>query len=96
MDTYRRIPTMDPGLPEALMPDGWPRAAARAMFLELYDGLAPLAVLHVQRIVERFDGPVAELVKPTLSKDLLEAAWADGALDRVGSAEDELNEFDSV
>jgi phenylacetic acid degradation operon negative regulatory protein len=96
MDTYRRIPTMDPGLPEALMPDGWPRAAARAMFLELYDGLAPLAVLHVQRIVERFDGPVAELVKPTLSKDLLEAAWADGALAGVGSAEDELNQFDSA
>lgn len=73
MDTYRRIPSMDPGLPVALMPEGWPRAAARAMFLELYDELAPLAVLQVRRIVERIDGDAAELVRSTLSEDLLAA-----------------------
>lgn len=71
MDTYRRIPSMDPGLPVALMPEGWPRAEARAVFLELYDELAPLAVLQVRRIVERLDGDAAELVQPTLSRDLL-------------------------
>lgn len=71
MDTYRRIPSMDPGLPVALMPEGWPRAAARAMFLELYDELAPLAVLQVRRIVERIDADAAGLVKSTLSADLL-------------------------
>lgn len=71
MDTYRRIPSMDPGLPVALMPEGWPRRAAREMFLELYDGLAPLAVLQVQRIVERVDGTAADLVRSTMSDDLL-------------------------
>ena len=70
MDTYRRIPSMDPGLPDALMPEGWPRAATRAMFVDLYDELAPLAVLHVQRIVKRFDGEAAELVRPMLSDEL--------------------------
>lgn len=71
MDTYRRIPTMDPGLPVSLMPEGWPRRAAREMFIELYDGLAPLAVLQVQRIVGRFDGDAAQVVSSTMSAHLL-------------------------
>jgi phenylacetic acid degradation operon negative regulatory protein len=43
MDTYRRFPSLDPQLPMRLMPAGWPREQARALFTEVYDWLGPLA-----------------------------------------------------
>jgi DNA-binding transcriptional regulator PaaX len=33
---------IDPDLPDQLLPAQWPRDEARAMFVELYDLLAPL------------------------------------------------------
>src|SRR5204863_7554550 len=43
MDTYRRIPILDPQLPIELMPAGWPRTQAREIFAEVYDRLADQA-----------------------------------------------------
>ena len=51
MDTYRRFPTVDPLLPVELMPSGWPRARARAVFTAVYDGLATPAQDHVRAVV---------------------------------------------
>jgi phenylacetic acid degradation operon negative regulatory protein len=54
MDTYRRFPVLDPQLPIALMPTGWPRARARELFVAVYDGLAEPAQEHVHAVVARF------------------------------------------
>jgi phenylacetic acid degradation operon negative regulatory protein len=54
MDTYRRFPVLDPQLPIALMPAGWPRARARDLFVAVYDGLAEPAQEHVHAVVARF------------------------------------------
>lgn len=64
MDTYRRLPVLDPGLPRVLLPADWPRDPARELFAALYDGLAAAAEDHVREVA----GPgvrahtVAELV----------------------------------
>jgi phenylacetic acid degradation operon negative regulatory protein len=54
MDTYRRFPTLDPRLPIQLMPDGWPRKDARAVFVAVYDGLADPAQEHVRAVADRY------------------------------------------
>lgn len=54
MDAYRLIPSLDPQLPVELMPAGWPRARARELFVEIYDGLAEPAQDHVRAVVNRF------------------------------------------
>ncbi|WP_027342033.1 PaaX family transcriptional regulator [Hamadaea tsunoensis] len=51
MDSYRRIPLLDPQLPTELLPAGWPRARARELFIAVYDGLAEPAEKHVRATV---------------------------------------------
>jgi phenylacetic acid degradation operon negative regulatory protein len=51
MDAWRRFPTLDPELPQGLLPAEWPRGEARCLFAELYDSLGPLAVLRVQQVL---------------------------------------------
>ncbi|UUN29773.1 PaaX family transcriptional regulator C-terminal domain-containing protein [Streptomyces sp. FIT100] len=36
LDSWRRLPYADPGLPEELLPDGWPGARAAAVFTGLH------------------------------------------------------------
>lgn len=50
MGSYRRFATIDPRLPERLLPDGWPRRQARDVFTAVYDGLASVAEQHVRSI----------------------------------------------
>lgn len=54
MDAWRNFPNLDPELPLELLPDEWPRAAARRVFVELYDGLGPLGQMRVRQIVSEF------------------------------------------
>jgi phenylacetic acid degradation operon negative regulatory protein len=54
MDTYRRLPIIDPQLPLQLLPPGWPREPARELFTAVYDGLAPAAQRHVRAAASRF------------------------------------------
>ncbi len=56
MDAYRHFPIIDPQLPIELMPAHWPRAAARKVFVAVYDGLAGQAEEHVRTVVSRFTG----------------------------------------
>ncbi|MFC4536410.1 PaaX family transcriptional regulator C-terminal domain-containing protein [Sphaerisporangium dianthi] len=62
MDTWRRFPNHDPDLPTELLPAAWPRAAARDLFVEIYDTLGPLAEFRVKQIVAEFEPGLAELV----------------------------------
>jgi phenylacetic acid degradation operon negative regulatory protein len=54
MDTYRRLPILDPQLPGRLLPPGWLRGPARELFAALYDGLAKTAEDHVRAVAARF------------------------------------------
>ncbi|MGW4637294.1 PaaX family transcriptional regulator [Sphaerisporangium sp. NPDC004334] len=62
MDTWRRFPNHDPDLPAELLPADWPRAAARDLFVEVYDTLGPLAEFRVRQIVAEFEPALAGLV----------------------------------
>jgi phenylacetic acid degradation operon negative regulatory protein len=56
MDTYRRLPILDPQLPGSLLPPGWLRRPARKLFATIYDGLATTAQAHVHATAERVAG----------------------------------------
>lgn len=71
MDTYRRFPSLDPQLPMRLMPDGWPREQARALFTEAYDWLGPLALARVRQLVAEHDRELVPLVSHHTTQDLL-------------------------
>lgn len=62
MDAWRNFPNLDPELPAELLPAGWPRSQARAVFTELYDGLATLAEARVRQIVADHEPEIAPLV----------------------------------
>jgi phenylacetic acid degradation operon negative regulatory protein len=62
MDAWRRFPSLDPDLPLDLLPERWPRRAARAVFAEIYDGLAPHAVARVRELVAAVAPDLAPLV----------------------------------
>jgi phenylacetic acid degradation operon negative regulatory protein len=53
MDEWRRFPREDPDLPDAFLPVDWPRREARALFAELFRGLAPAAEKRVAAIVRQ-------------------------------------------
>jgi phenylacetic acid degradation operon negative regulatory protein len=53
MDTYRRLPILDPHLPARLLPPGWLREPARDLFTAVYDGLAEAAENHVREVASR-------------------------------------------
>nr|MDT0665606.1 PaaX family transcriptional regulator C-terminal domain-containing protein [Micromonospora sp. DSM 115978] len=63
MDAWRRFPALDPDLPLDLLPRQWPRAEARALFAEIYDGLAPAAVDRVRTLLATVSPDLAPLVQ---------------------------------
>jgi phenylacetic acid degradation operon negative regulatory protein len=68
MDTYRRLPILDPHLPLQLLPPGWLREPARDLFAAVYDGLAPTAQNHVRAVAAGFtDGPVSGVQAHTVA-----------------------------
>lgn len=73
MDEWRTLVSLDPDLPADLLPLGWPRNRARATFVELYDGMGPLAELRCRQIVGAHD---PDLVTQTshITTQLLDAA----------------------
>jgi phenylacetic acid degradation operon negative regulatory protein len=72
MDTYRRLPILDPRLPLDLLPPGWPRQAARDLFAAVYDGLAAPAEDHVRAVVGRFTTDPLTGVRAHTVADLLD------------------------
>jgi phenylacetic acid degradation operon negative regulatory protein len=68
MDSYRRLPILDPHLPLELLPPGWLREPARDLFVAVYDGLAATAQDHVRAVAARFtDGPVSGIQAHTVA-----------------------------
>jgi phenylacetic acid degradation operon negative regulatory protein len=69
MDTYRRLPILDPRLPARLLPPGWLREPARNLFTALYDGLAETAEDHVRAVAARFaDAPLPGIGANTVAE----------------------------
>jgi phenylacetic acid degradation operon negative regulatory protein len=61
MDEWRAFPGLDPDLPSELLPDAWPRSAARELFIATYDLLGPLATHRVRQIIARYSRELASL-----------------------------------
>ncbi|KAA9156684.1 PaaX family transcriptional regulator [Amycolatopsis acidicola] len=58
---WRRFPDLDPDLPAALLPPGWPRPEARELFLRIYDTLGPLGEHHFRTILREGAPELADL-----------------------------------
>ena len=74
MDRWRAFPALDPELPDELLPDGWPRSAARELFVDTYDLLGPLAAHRVRQIIARYAPELAEQATYHGS-DMVPDAW---------------------
>jgi phenylacetic acid degradation operon negative regulatory protein len=78
MDTYRRLPILDPRLPLELLPPRWPREPARDLFTAVYDGLAEPAQDHVRAVAARFTTDQLTAVRAHTVADIREGvqdAW---------------------
>lgn len=51
LDAWRRMPYLDPGLPRALVPDGWSGHRAAQVFFELHARLRKRGMTHVLGVV---------------------------------------------
>ncbi|MGH2871483.1 MAG: PaaX family transcriptional regulator [Solirubrobacteraceae bacterium] len=78
IDVWRTFPGQDPELPEPLLPAGWPRRAARDLFVEIYDTLGPPATARFREILAAHAPELAPLAEhhSALQGATLEAAAA--------------------
>ena len=53
---YRRLLLRDPGLPDVLLPKGWPGQKARTLCKEMYLHLLPASERHLQRTMQTANG----------------------------------------
>jgi phenylacetic acid degradation operon negative regulatory protein len=78
---WRAFPALDPDLPGELLPDAWPRAAARELFIATYDLLGPLATHRVRQIIARYSRELA--AKAAYHSSELTTAVSDSRLSRT-------------
>jgi phenylacetic acid degradation operon negative regulatory protein len=62
MDAWRKFLGVEPDLPSQILPDDWPRTRMRDLFVELYDGLAPVAKARCEQIVAKHSPELAAMV----------------------------------
>ncbi|WP_084010444.1 PaaX family transcriptional regulator C-terminal domain-containing protein [Pseudofrankia sp. DC12] len=62
LNAWWRFPSLDPDLPLDLLPERWPRRAARDLFAETYDALGPLAAGRFRAVVGESSPELAALV----------------------------------
>ncbi|GAA0459320.1 hypothetical protein Aca07nite_59000 [Actinoplanes capillaceus] len=70
MNTYRRLPVLDPGLPDRLLPPGWLREPARELFTAVYDGMAGAAEDHVREVAGWHSGGAVPGIRAHTVADL--------------------------
>lgn len=51
MDAWRAFLVLDPDLPAELLPDEWPRARARALFLATYMAMGELGTARIREVI---------------------------------------------
>jgi phenylacetic acid degradation operon negative regulatory protein len=69
MDVWRQFPNLDPELPEDVLPSGWPRREAHAIFARVYDALGPLAEMRFQQILGEYEPALAKQAHHMTTKD---------------------------
>ncbi len=69
MDVWRQFPNLDPELPEDVLPAGWPRREAQAIFARVYDALGPLAEMRFQQILGEHEPELAEHAHHLTTRD---------------------------
>ncbi|WP_083751914.1 PaaX family transcriptional regulator [Saccharothrix sp. ALI-22-I] len=90
MDTYRRLPVLDPRLPLQLLPTGWLREPARNLFTAVYDGLATPAQDHVWAVASRFTADSLAGIEAHTVADLL------GGLQDTDGSDETVSEPNTV
>jgi phenylacetic acid degradation operon negative regulatory protein len=63
MNEWRNFPNLDPDLPPELLPQPWPRAEARRISVEVYNGLGPLAQVRVRQVLAELSPELADLAR---------------------------------
>ncbi len=63
MNEWRNFPNLDPDLPPELLPRPWPRAKARRVFVEVYNGLGPLAQVRIRQVLAELSPDLADLAR---------------------------------
>lgn len=71
---WRELISIDPDLPQELLPAGWPGTEGRRLFVEIYDSLGPLAELRVRQIVGEHDQRLAARVTHLTTSSLRDSA----------------------
>lgn len=71
IDDWLAMSIEDPELPDALLPRRWPRDEARAILLELYDGLGALAASRVREVLVDTAPELAKYVRVLSSSQVL-------------------------
>jgi phenylacetic acid degradation operon negative regulatory protein len=69
MDVWRQFPNLDPELPEDVLPAGWPRREAQAIFAGAYDALGPLAEMRFQQILAEHEPGLAKAARHLTTRD---------------------------
>jgi phenylacetic acid degradation operon negative regulatory protein len=69
--TWWRLAEDDPRLPAALLGPDWPLGPARDRFVDVYDGLGPLAQARARQVVARYDLPEHTMPRHHRVADLL-------------------------
>ncbi|NLE72888.1 MAG: PaaX family transcriptional regulator [Actinomycetales bacterium] len=62
MDAWRAFPGLDPDLPARLLPEDWPRAQARELFLQTYEQLGAPASVRVRQVIAAYAPELADKV----------------------------------
>ncbi|MFJ2618849.1 PaaX family transcriptional regulator C-terminal domain-containing protein [Glutamicibacter sp. NPDC087344] len=63
MDLWRAFPWDDPDLPAEMLPEHWPLAPAREIFVDLHTSLARATHSHLETIFEKFCPELIEGIK---------------------------------
>lgn len=71
---YRRLVPLDPGLPLALMPEGWLRQRARTVVAEAFDGVSGPAAFRIDQLLDGVDETWADRVREAALLSLDELA----------------------
>lgn len=71
---WRDLISIDPELPQELLPAGWPGTEGRRLFAEIYDSLGPLAELRVRQLLAQHDEALAAQVTHLTTSSLRDTA----------------------
>lgn len=61
--SWRNIARTDPQLPHELLPADWPQDAVRELFVDLWEGLGPIALQRMRELIKPHDAELASRLR---------------------------------